>query len=276
MTYKIITDSSSDLCELSLIPFSFVPLKIRTSEKEYTDTTSLNVSEMIDELEKYKGKSGSSCPNSQEWMSAFGDADNIFCVTITKNLSGSYNSALTAASEYTKGNDGKQVHVFDTLTVGPENELIIEKISSLILDGEEFSSIVEKVNEYAKSTSLFFSLESLHNLANNGRANPIVAKMAGALGIRIVGKASDAGTLEVTGKARGEKKALELLKSKMLDAGYAGGSVRIHHCENEAAAKALSDAITTHYPTADVKISKTRGLCSFYAERGGLLIGFEH
>lgn len=96
MTYKIVSDSSSDVTEIEDIPFSSVVLKIHTKEREFTDTPDFDTNEMISYLATYKGRSGSSCPNVREWTEAFGDADNVFCVVLTKNLSGSYSSACAA------------------------------------------------------------------------------------------------------------------------------------------------------------------------------------
>ena len=118
-------------------------------------------------------------------------------------------------------------------------------------------------------------LESMKNLANNGRVSPVVAKMAGILGIRAIGKASDHGTLEMLSKARGEKRALETIVEHMKALGYAGGKVRIAHCLNEGAAKALKEQIQSTFKAVNVQICKCGGLCSFYAEKGGMLIGFE-
>ncbi len=275
MNFRIITDSSSDVTELSGVPFASVPLKIHTSEKEFTDTPDLDAGEMLTHLEGYRGRSGSSCPNSEEWLEAFGDAENILCITITRSLSGSYNSAMAAAKEYTEAHPERRVHVFDTLSVGPENAIALESIRERILGKDSFETVVEKIKELFSHTHLYFALESLRNLANNGRANPIVAKMAGVLGIRVIGKASDEGTLEVTNKVRGAQKTIECLWSNMKSSGYRGGRVRIHHCENPESAASLREAILGEFPQADIIIQKTRALCSFYAERGGLLIGFE-
>ena len=90
MNFKIVADSSADMTALNGCDFASVPLKINTTEKEYIDNESLDVVSMLTDLASYNGKSHSSCPNSQEYLSAFGDAENIFCVTITSGLSGSY------------------------------------------------------------------------------------------------------------------------------------------------------------------------------------------
>ena len=118
-------------------------------------------------------------------------------------------------------------------------------------------------------------LESMQNLANNGRVNKIVAKAAGILGIRAVGRASDIGTLEPLDKCRGEKKAITVLADRMVSMGYDGGKMRISHCLNLTAAETLRTNILAAFPEADVQIRPTGGLCSFYAEKGGMIIGFE-
>ena len=98
--------------------------------------------------------------------------------------------------------------------------------------------------------------------------------IAGVLGIRIVGMATE-GTLDPLHKCRGEKKALEAIKEEMLKLGYKGGKLRVAHCENIESAKEIINKIKVIYPNCDTKITKCTALCSFYAERGGLLLGFE-
>ena len=100
MHIKIVSDSSSNLLQFGGIDYATVPLKIVAGEKEYVDNAQLDVAGMVADLKKFKGKSGSSCPNVQEWLEAFGDAENVFGVTISRNLSGSYNSAQQAAEVY--------------------------------------------------------------------------------------------------------------------------------------------------------------------------------
>ena len=118
-------------------------------------------------------------------------------------------------------------------------------------------------------------LKSLKTFANNGRVSPLVAKLVGIAGICIVGKASEKGTLEPMHKCRGEKRSLDALVKGLGEEGYKSGKISIGHCENEAAAKSLRDMILKGYPSASIEIHPFRGLCSFYAEKGGVLVGFE-
>ena len=275
MTFKIVADSSADLTALTGVDFASVPLTVMTSEHEYVDDAQLDVVNMLDELAKYKGRSHSSCPNPEDYIKAFGDADFVFCITITSGLSGSYNSAMRAAAEYTEAHPERKVHVIDSLSTGPENALLAERLVELINAGEDFDGVKEKITEYHKHTRLLFALESMHNLANNGRVSHLVAKLAGVLGIRAIGRASDVGTLEMICKSRGAAKAIADIVAEMAKEGYNGARAKIHHADNESAAKLLKEKIIASFKDAKVDIARARGLCSFYAERGGLLVGFE-
>ncbi len=275
MKIRIVADSGADLVTLEDKSVVSVPLKIRTDNKEYVDDESLDIKEMTEDLASYRGKSGSSCPGVGDWLDAFGDADRVFCITITSNLSGSYNSAMVAKEMYESENQDRKVCVIDSLSAGPEMRLIAEKIQELLADGKDYEEICEAIAEYQKSTYLVFVLKSLTNLANNGRVSPAVAKIAGVLGIHVVGIASEVGTLEQKAKCRGEKKGILAVWKQMKELGYKGGKVIIHHCFNLEAAKQLEEMIKSEFANADVVIGVTKGLCSFYAEQGGMLVGIE-
>ena len=272
---KIVADSSSNVLTLNTVPFASAPLKVITAEKEFVDTAALDVDAMLDYFSGYKGKSKTSCPSPGDWMEGFGDAEEVFCVAITSGLSGSYNSACIAKQMYEAEKEGAKVCVIDSLSAGPELTLIVEKLEELIGRGLSFEEISAQISEYQKNTGLLFMLESLNNFAANGRVSPAVAKLAGYLGIRIVGKASDQGTLEPTDKCRGESKSLTTLLANLKKNGLKEGKVRIAHCRNESAARKLKDMIRKDLPQVTVTIGENRGLCSYYAEVGGLLVGYE-
>ena len=274
-TTKIVTDSSADVMSLADVAFESAPLKIITADREYVDDGNLDVEGMVNDLAAYRGKSSTSCPNPEDWLRAFGDAEHVFCVTITGTLSGSYNAAMVAKKTYEEAHPDRHVFVLNSLSTGPEMALAIDKMRELILAGKEFDEICESINKYSEKTGLLFMLESMRNLANNGRVSPIVAKMAGLLGIRVVAKASDKGDIEPLNKCRGEKKALETLVEHLKNLGLKEGRVRIAHCFNEPAAIALRELIQKNFARVQVELTRCRGLCSFYAERGGMLVGFE-
>ena len=272
---KIVSDSSSDVLEMEGVAFDSAPMKISTAEREFIDDPDMDVNEMVEYLYSYKGQSKSSCPNVADWLEAFGDADDVFCVTITSGLSGSYNSACMAKDIYESEHEGRRVFVLDSLSAGPEMKLAMEKMLECITEGMAFEDVCACAQEYIKNTGLIFMLKSLKNFANNGRISPAVAKLAGFMGICIVGRASDEGTLEPVHKCRGEARSLETLVSDLEASGLKEGKVSIAHCQNEEAASRLKDMILEKFQKVKVEIHKFRGLCSFYAEKGGVLVGFE-
>lgn len=270
MNIKIVADSSSNLLNLEDANYESVPLKIVTSEQEFSDNSDLNVSDMLEYLKKYKGTTSTSCPNVHDWLEAFEGADAVFAVTISSQMSGSCTAAMQAAQDF----EGK-VYVIDSLTTGPEMELIVEFLRDRIREGMAFEEICTAVDEYRKHTRMVFSLESLHNLAKNGRVSHAVACLAGVLGIRLVCKASDEGMLEPLHKCRGEKRTYETLFNVIKELGYHGGKIRIAHCFNNRGASTLACMIQNLFPNVDIDIRNTTGLCSYYAEMGGLMLGFE-
>lgn len=275
MKTRIVTDSSSNLFDLPDVSYACVPMKITTRQAEYADTPELDVAAMVEALRREGGPSGSSCPNVHEWLTAFGDADEVFAVTITGTLSGSHSAAVQAAEEYRSAHPGAKVCVLDSLSAGPELQLTVDQLREGILAGQPFEVLEKSAREGMRRTHLSFALQSMTNLANNGRISPAVAKIASVLGIWVVGRASAEGTLEPMHKCRGEKNTLRTLFSDMKAMGYAGGRVRIAHCMNEAGAQQLAALIREAHPQADVRVDVCRGLCSYYAEKGGLMVGFD-
>ena len=187
MNIKIVSDSSSNVYALEGVNYTTVPMKIIAGDKEFVDTPALNVEEMVKYLKQYKGKSGSSCANAQEWLDEFGDADMVFGVTISKALSGSFNAAQQAMEDFKEAHPDKKIYVFDSLAAGPQQAMVCDKLAELIKEGNDFDTIVEKTLDYHNHTHIIFCLESLTNLARNGRLNPAVAKIAGAIGMRVCG-----------------------------------------------------------------------------------------
>lgn len=275
MNYKIVSDSSSNLFFREDVAYAAVPMKINAGDKEYVDDLQLDVAGMVDDLKKHKGKSGSSCPNVQDWLDAFGEAEQVFALTITSELSGSYSSAMNAASLYESENPGRKVFVLDSRGTGPEMILAAEKIKALIDEGLDFEEIKEQLIAYHKHLQTLFCLQSLTNLARNGRVNPAVAKISGVLGIQIVGEARH-GTITPVHKARGEKKALQAIVDLMKEKGlFDGAKVRIAHCLAPEKANALVELVRSQFPNCQFHVEPCGGLCSFYAEAGGLIIGME-
>ena len=274
MKFRIVADSSSNVLHLEEANYTTVPLKINAA-KEYVDAVGLDVAAMVEDLKSFKAKSGTSCPNVGEWMEAFGDAECVFGVTITKNLSGSYNAAKQAADTYMEEHPGRKVFIFDSLSAGPELMLIVDKILECEAAGDDFETTRAKVLEYHNHCHTLFCLESMTNLARNGRVSPAAAKIAGILGIRVAGEAQG-GTIVPIHKPRGAKKTTQTLVEMIKERGFRDGNlIRVAHCFAEEQAMDLLNALKPQFPNLRYILEPTTALCSFYAEVGGLIIGFE-
>lgn len=275
MKRKIVADSSCDIWELNGVDFAVAPITISTDNKHYVDNQELDVHLMSEELAKYKGVSHTACPSVGSWLDCYEGFDEIFVITLTGAMSGTYNSAMTAKGIYEEENENVKVHVFDSLSTGPEMRLLIEKLKEMIEEDLPFEEIVEKGQDYLNHTRLFFALKSLHNFAMNGRVSKTVASAIGVLNISIFATASEKGTIQQISKCRGEKKVVKSMIEHLEDAGYHGGKVRISHADNLKLAHNVRDKILELYPNADIIVYPMGGLCTYYAEIGGLLVGCE-
>lgn len=272
---KIVVDSSASLLGDGGERFASVPLKILAGGVEYVDDAALDVAEMMDALEKEKGPSSTACPSVGDWLQAFGDAREVFGVAISSRMSGSYNAGKIAAEQYGEEHPDRQAFLLDSLSAGPGVALIVEECRRLADSHRSFQEVCRDMEAYAARVHLVFSLESLSNFAKNGRVPPALAKLASFLGIRVVCRASEKGEFQLLHKCRGERTAIQKLLEQMVKEGFTGGRARIHHTQNPAAAQAIRERILADYPGCDVTIQENRGLCSYYAERGGFLVGFE-
>ena len=275
MKCKIVVDSSCNIFQLPDVAFASVPLRILSSDREYVDNAHLDVGEMVATLKAEKSAATTSCPNMLEWMDAFGDADQVFAVALTSQLSGSYNAALQSAGEFKRENPDRRIMVLDSLSAGPELMMIADKIRQCEADGDDFDTTVAKVLDYHNHTHTIFCLESMNNLAHNGRVPLTVAKLAGMLGIRIIGEAQG-GQIVPIHKPRGAKKALHAMVQTVKERGFRdGGLIRIAHCFAEDTVQEFMALIREQFAHARFIVEPTSALCSYYAEVGGYIVGFE-
>ena len=149
------------------------------------------------------------------------------------------------------------------------------KYGIVVDSGIDFETICERIEAYCKQTHLLFVLKSLDNFIKNGRVSKVKGTIAGLLGIKLLGVASAEGDLELLQKCRGKLTAYENLKDEMLARGYKGGKVIIAHCFAPELAKFLSNSLRELFSDCSIEIMPTSGLCSYYAEQGGILVGFE-
>ena len=145
---KLIADSSANLTMLEGVTYQSVPMTIRAGERDFVDDETLDTHELLDYLAAHNGKSGTACPSLDGWLKAFEGADEIFVITITSSLSGTCASAMAARDVYLQSHPEVKIHIFDTLSTGPEMQLLAEKLAELHAKGLPFDVICEKAQEY--------------------------------------------------------------------------------------------------------------------------------
>jgi len=279
MTWKIVADSGCDYRQLANpaidTEFISVPLKIQVANQVFIDDANLDIDQMMETMYATSEASKSACPSPDDYLKTFEGAKHVFVVTITGTLSGSQNSAQLAKNLYLENHPEAHIHVIDSLSAGGEVDLLVEKLNELIDQGLSFDEVVKAITDYQTKTKLLFVLAKVDNLVKNGRLSKLIGAVVGLLNIRMVGEASATGTLELLQKARGPKKSLQAAFEELLKGGYAGGRIVMAHRSNEKFCQQLSELVREKYPQAAISIVPTSGLCSFYAEDGGLLMGYE-
>jgi DegV family protein with EDD domain len=277
--FKIVADSSCDLTSLahlsSDLQFGRAPLRILVGDTEYVDEAGLDTRAMMDAVYAFNGKTGSACPSPEEYADHCRSADETYIVTISSNLSGSYNSAVLARDLVLAESPEKKIRVFDSLSAGPELSLIVEEIARLASSGLPFEMVCAEVERYMQRTSLLFQLNSLENLTKNGRVSKMAGMTAKLLGIHMICIASDVGTVQPLHKCRGTEKTYRLVLQEMRERGFTGGRVILGHAFQEKGADMMKSMILEEFPSARITVMPLSGLCCYYAEEGGLLIGFE-
>lgn len=279
MTWKIVTDSGCDLRSLESqskeLQFERVPLTLQIGTEIFRDDDGLDIDNMMATMYQSSKAATSSCPSADAFLQAYKGVDNVIAVTITGTLSGSHNSARLAKNDLLEDYPNANIHVIDSLSASGEVDLIVLELERLINLGLSFEEVVERITAYQEKTRLIFVLAKVDNLVKNGRLNKLVGKVVGLLNIRMVGQASREGTLELLQKARGQKKAVSALVEEIQKAGYKGGKVYIAHANNPKICEQISEKIKAIYPDAVIQTGRTSGLCSFYAEDEGILMGYE-
>lgn len=279
MEWKIVVDTACDFREIpnkaENVTYERVPFSLQIEDKVFVDTLDLDIDKMMEEMYASSEPARSACPSPEAYLAAYRGAKNVIVLTLTGGMSGSYNSAIIGEKMLKEENEDVNIHIIDTLSAGGENDLYLLKINELIKEGLSFDEVVSEMRKYQENSKLIFVLEKVDNLVKNGRLNKLAAAVAGLLNMRMVGEASDEGTLHLLHKVRGEKKAVSTVVDEMIKAGYKGGRVVVTHRNNEDICKKIQDKLKEKFSNIEFMIVPTSGICSFYGEEGGMLLGYE-
>ena len=278
MSFKIVADSSCDLTKelKEKMDVGLVPLTIEVDNKTFVDNQDINVKALIQAMKDSKLGFKTACPSPADFMNEYEKADNVFVVTLSSALSGTYNSAMMAKEMMLENVSDKFIHVFDSLSASVAETLVSIKIHELIEANNDKFEIVNKVENYIKEMKTFFILDSLDNLIKTGRINKIVGQVATALNIKPIMGADDDGSIKLVEKIRGSKKAFKRLAEIIGDQGakLEDKIIAISHCNALEKAEALKLDIQQRYNFKKIIIVEMAGLSTAYANDGGIIVAF--
>jgi len=277
MKKRIIGDSCTDLNEKLKkdLNIEIVPLRIYLGEKEFIDKKDFDVNSFLKEMIDYDDVVKTSCPSPEDYLKVIEGDGSVFIVTLSKELSGSYNSALLAKKLYLEENDSKFIHIFNSRTAAVGQTLIALKINELIDSGLEDEMIVEKVEAYIESQQTLFILESLDNLIKNGRISKTKGFIANTFNIIPIMGSTPKGRIELKAKGRGSKaykKMIDLIVENAID--VENKVLGITHVDNIEQAKKIKRMIQKKVHFKDIIIVDARGVSTSYADNKGIVIAF--
>ncbi|MDR7857725.1 DegV family protein [Tissierella sp.] len=278
MSYKIVADSSCDLNEelKEKLNISLVPFKIDVEDRTFIDDENLDTMELINAMKDSPNPIRTSCPSPGDFVDEYKKADDIFAITISSQLSGTYNSAILAKDIVKNEHPEKFIHVFDSKSASIGETLIAIKIQELIDKKLGNLEIVEKVEDYIKSCTTYFILESLDNLIKNGRISKAKGLIANVLNLKPIMGSTENGEIKLVENARGTKKAFRRLVEIMGETGakFEEKVLAISHTNALERAEELKREIQSRYKFKDIILVKTAGLSSGYASDGGIILVF--
>lgn len=271
---NLVSDSSCDLFSGALSDharLTVVPMCLHVGGQDYPDTPELDIPHLLEGLSKYS--SSSACPSPAAFAEAFEQGDETICVTISSNLSGTYNAAVAAREMVLAEHPEKKIHILDSHSTAGAMILLLRRAAEMAEERLSFDALCDRLEHYRTTLRTCFTLENFDNLIKNGRMAPLAGALLQTLGIRIVADATPEGTIHVAKKARGEAHTFRAIAQLMADAKDCRGShVIICHCQNPSGAERLRQAIRERLPVKDVELLPCHGLTSFYAMDQGLIV----
>lgn len=277
MKYKIIVDSCCDFPEdFDDKAITKIALYLHVDDEVIIDDETFDQLAFIDKVRKSKESPKSACPSPQDYMKTFeGEEDNIFIVTLSKNLSASYNSAEVAKKLYLEEQGShKNIYVFNSRSASSGETLIALKLKELAESGLSFDEIVEKVEDYIQQMDTYFVIESLETLQKNGRISNLQALVATVLNIKPVMGATAEGSIHKLDQARGIEKALKKMVDHIIEKTKNPESkvLAIAYCNCLDRALYVKDLLLRRVHFKEIILACTGGVSTLYANDGGIII----
>ena len=277
MSYKIVIDSCGELLEQWKQDerFTSVPLTLTVGSENIIDDETFDQADFLQKVAACPECPKSACPSPESYRKAFDcDADHVYCVTLSAELSGSYNSAVLGASLLHEEKEGVQIHVFNSCSASIGETLITMKIVQCEEAGLPFEEVISVVNKYIEEQHTFFVLENLETLRKNGRLSRVKALLATALKIKPIMGSTPEGEICQLDQARGMNKALVKMVEKIVEATENSENkiLAISHCNTPKKANMLKEAIQEKMKLTDIIVLDTAGVSSMYANDGGIIV----
>lgn len=277
MSYKIIVDSCGELPERCKNDehFESIPLSMQIDEYLIVDDETFDQADFLEKVAESPNCPKSSCPSPERYMEAYRcDADHVYAVTLSGNLSGSYNSAVLGKNLYHEEYGEKKIHVFDSCSASIGETLLALKIEECEAKGMSFEEIVETVEAYKNEQHTYFVLETLEVLRKNGRLSNLKAFVANALNIKPVMGSTPEGQIQQLSQTRGINRAVLKMIDYLVEEATNPEEkiVAISHCNCPERAQMAKEEILKRMPVKDVIILDTRGISSMYASDGGIIM----
>lgn len=279
MSYKIIVDSCGELTykmkEKGI--YSSARLSMEVDGDRIVDDETFDQADFLKRVAASPECPKSSCPSPEKYMQLYeGSEERVYAVTLSAELSGSYNSAQLGKDLWMEEHEGegKRIYVFNSRSASVGETLIACKIEECEEKGMAFDEIVSTVEAYIEGQNTYFVLENLDTLRKNGRLTGIKSFVASALNIKPVMGATPQGTICQLGQARGMKRAL----AKMVDqiAADAKGAknkvLGISHCNCPERAREVERMIKDKIQVKSSFIVDTAGISTMYANDGGIIV----
>lgn len=276
MSYKIIIDSCGEFIEKWKEDprFESVPLTLNVGGETIIDDDSFDQISFIKKVAACPECPKSACPSPERYMKAYDcEADHVYAVTLSSELSGSYNSAVLGKNLFLEEKPEKKVHVFNSRSASVGETLIGMKIQECEEMGFSFEETVEKVEAYIEEQHTFFVLDDLETLRKNGRLSKMKSLVASALKIKPVMGSTPEGTICQLDQARGINKAMVKMVQHIVEKAENSQDkvLAISHCNCKDRAELLKNALLEKIDVKEVVILDTAGVSTMYANNGGVI-----
>lgn len=277
MIYKIIGDSCLDLTEelKGDNRFQTIPLTLQVDDVQVIDDERFDQKSFLQLVKNGKDCPKTACPSPERFKEAFEcDAEAVFVVTLSGQLSGTYNAAMLGKSLYEEehGSD-KDIAVIDSLSASSGELNVALRIQELCEAGLSFEEVVTQAEAYRDGMGTYFVLETLDFLRKNGRLTGLQAFFATTLNIKPI-MSADKGVIVKLDQARGMSKALGRMVEAALEnvAEPENRRLIIAHCNNRARAEQVRDMMCANTAFKDILITETAGVSTVYAGDGGIIL----